>query len=181
MKSLYIRRFGLLLVLLTILAVIGGCAPNAAADLVSPKLGEQMFAKEASAEVVVEPTPVPKKFADLTPEEVVAGLPADFATALAAADPSKGETVALAAGCLGCHSLDQNEVKTGPTWHNVADTAVNRRPGESPAFYIHESIVNPGAFVVNGFPANVMPQNFADTLSQSDLANLVAYLLEQHE
>ncbi len=181
MKSLHTRRFGLLLVLLIIVAVVGGCTPNAAAELVSPKLGEQLLAKEASAEVVVEPTPVPKKFTDLTPDEVVAGLPADFATALAAADPSKGETVALAAGCLGCHSLDPNEVKTGPTWHNLADTATNRRPDESPAFYIHDSIVNPGAFVVPGFPANVMPPNFADTINEGDLANLVAYLLQQHE
>jgi len=181
MKSLRTRRFGLLLVLLTILAALGGCTPNAAAELVSPQLGEQLYAKDASAEVIVAPTPVAVKFADLAPDQVTAGLSADFATALAAADPSKGETVALASGCIGCHSVDPNEVKTGPTWHNLADTAANRRPDESPALYIYSSILTPGAFVVNGFPANVMPPNYADVISQGDLANLIAYLLTQHE
>ena len=180
MTVLCTRRFGLLLGLLAALVVVAGCTPNASANLVSPKLGEQLYAKEASAEVQVVPTPAPRKFTDLTPEEVTAGLPADFATALAAADPSKGETVALANGCTGCHSLDPNAVMTGPTWHNLADTATNR-PAQSPALFIYDSIITPSAFVESGYPDGVMPKNFGETISQQDLANLVAYLLEQHE
>src|SRR5215204_2139860 len=91
-------------VLLTV--VVAGCAPNASAQLVSPRLGEQLYAEEANSVVEVEPTPVPVTFAELTPEQVTAGLPADFAAALAAADPSKGETLALTNGCVGCHSTD---------------------------------------------------------------------------
>ena len=47
--------------------------------------------------------------------------------------------------------------------------------------YIYTSIIDPNAFVVPGFPAGVMPQNFKDTIPQNELADLVAYLLAQHE
>jgi cytochrome c2 len=100
-------------------------------------------------------------FTELTPEQVTAGLPEDFATALAAADPSKGETVALTNGCVGCHSLDPAVQMTGPSWHNVADHAANRQPGVSPANYLYTSITNPGAYVVPNFPGGVMPQIYA--------------------
>ncbi len=185
MESLHTRlqpgRFGLLLMVLWVAVVVAGCAPNASAELISPQLGAQLFAKESSEEVVVAPTPEPVKFANLTPEEVTAGLPEDFAAALAAADPSKGEAVALANACIGCHSVDPNQTMTGPTWFHVADTAANRRAGVSPALYIYHSILTPNEVVVDGYPANIMPQIYADTISQGDLANLVAYLLQQHE
>jgi cytochrome c551/c552 len=179
MKSLQTRRLGLLLVM--VVAVLAGCAPNANAELISPQLGAQLYAKEANAEVVIAPTPEPVRFADLTPEEVTAGLPADFAALLAEADPAKGEIAALANGCIGCHALDPNQVMTGPTWYHVADTAANRRPDVSPALYIYDSIVAPGQYLVPGYPANIMPPNYADIISPGDLANLVAYLLTQHE
>jgi hypothetical protein len=70
---------------------------------------------------------------------------------------------------------------TGPTWHNVADTAANRVPGESPGLYIYNSITNPGAYTVPNFPAGIMPQNIASTLQPDELADLVAFLLTQHE
>lgn len=185
MGSLHTRlqpgRFGLLLMVLWVAVVVAGCAPNASAELISPQLGAQLFAKESSEEVVVAPTPEPLKFANLTPEEVTAGLPADFAAALAAADPTKGEAVALANACIGCHSLDPNQVMTGPTWFHIADVAANRRAGVSPALYIYHSIITPNEYVVAGYPSGIMLQNYAETINQDDLANLIAYLLLQHE
>ncbi|MCC6455168.1 MAG: c-type cytochrome [Caldilineaceae bacterium] len=181
MKLLHRRSLGYLFVLLVLGAMVAGCAPNANAQLVSPQLGAQLYAEEASGEIVIEPTPAPLKFVDLTPEQVTAGLPADFAAALAAADASKGETVALSNGCVGCHSVDPAVTMTGPTWSHLADTAVNRQPGVSPANYIHESIVNPGAYVVPNYPGGVMPAIYGESIPIEDLANLVAYLLTQHE
>jgi hypothetical protein len=144
-------------------------------------LGEQLFAEEANSEVQVEPTPVPLLFTELTPEQVTAGLTPDFAAALAAADPSKGETLALTNGCVGCHSTDPNVTMTGPTWYHVADRAANRVSGESPALYFYDSITAPGKFVVPDYPNGVMPQTYATTIPIEDLANLVAFLLTQHE
>lgn len=180
MVWLHRRSLGLSLAILALATVLSGCAPDANAEIISPQLGEQLYAKEASGVVEVAPTAVPRTFADLTPEEVTAGLPADFAAALAAADPAKGQNVATSNGCIGCHSTDPAVTMTGPTWHNLGDTAVNRVPGESPALYIHDSIVNPNAFVVPGFPSGVMPQIYGDTIPLEDLADLVAYLLSQH-
>jgi cytochrome c551/c552 len=174
--SLLLLCMGLLLSL-----IVAGCSPNANAQLVSPALGEQLFAEEANAVVEAEPTPVPVTFAELTPEQVTAGLPADFAAALAAADPSAGETVALTNGCVGCHSTDPNVTMTGPTWYNLADHAANRVAGEGPALYLYESITTPGKFVVPNYPNGVMPQTYATTIPMEDMANLVAFLLAQHE
>jgi cytochrome c551/c552 len=161
--------------------VLAACAPNANARLISPELGAQLYAEESAQEVVVVPTPEPVRYAELAPEQVTAGLPEDFAAALAAADPSRGETIALVNGCVGCHNLDPAVVMAGPTWHNLADTAANRRAGESPALYIYESIMSPNAYLVPNYPSGVMPAIYQDTIPQEDLAALVAYLLQLHE
>jgi hypothetical protein len=173
MTLLHRQSLGFLFILLVVSVVLAGCAPNANAQLVSPQLGAQLYAEEASQEVA--------KFANLAPEEVTAGLPEDFAAALAAADPSRGETVALANGCIGCHSVDPAVTMTGPTWFHVADTAANRQPGTSPAAYLHDSIIEPGKYVVPNYPSGVMPAIYAETIPMEDLANLVAFLLTQHE
>ena len=46
-----------------------------------------------------------------------------------------------------------------------------------PLNYRYESIVNPGAYVVQGFQSGIMPQDFGETLGEQDLADLVAYLM----
>ncbi len=43
--------------------------------------------------------------------------------------------------------------------------------------YLHESIVNPNAFVVEGFPSGVMYQNYGQDLSKQQIDDLVAFLL----
>ena len=64
------------------------CAPDATQLILSPRLGEQLAALEAGNEVVAAvPTEAPT-LADLAPDAVVAGLPEDFAAALAAAQPA---------------------------------------------------------------------------------------------
>ncbi|MCS6826170.1 MAG: cytochrome c [Caldilinea sp.] len=171
------RRSWFVVSLFVVIVVAAACAPDATQLIISPQLGEQLAAREAGNIVAAAtPTPLPR-LADLTPEEIVAGLPEDFAAALAAANPANGEQIALVRGCVGCHSLDPNVALAGPTWHNIGDTAVSRVRGESPALYLYESIVNPNAFVVPNYPANVMPANFGELLSTQELADLVAYLL----
>jgi len=175
------RTFGLWLLGLTLCIIVAACAPNAGARLISPALGEQLYADESDQEVEIPPTPEPLKIVNLTPEQINAGLPEDFAAALAAADPSRGESIALANGCVGCHAVDPAMVMTGPTWHYMGDTAANRQAGVSPANYIYTSIVAPNAYITPGYNSGIMPQNYADIISQEDLASLVAYLLIQHE
>ncbi|MEZ4618923.1 MAG: c-type cytochrome [Caldilineaceae bacterium] len=169
-----------LLLSLTVIALVAGCAPDATGELLSPDLGPKLVLAQSEGAIEIEPTPVPPKLAELSTDEVYAGLDPAVQDAIANANSANGETIALTFGCVGCHALDPNEVKTGPTWHNVGDTAVIRVPGESPAQYLYQSITAPNAFVVPGYPGNVMPANFTDTMSPEQIADMVAYLLTQN-
>lgn len=184
MKHLALRRPALAVALLLILSMLtlalAACAPDAQGAIISPRLGEQLAAAEAGQVVVAAAAEELPKLAELSTEAIFAGLPADFADALAAANPDNGTNIALTSGCIGCHNLDPTVQMTGPTWHNVGDTAVSRVPAESPALYLYHSIVDPNLYVVPNYPANIMPQTYADTLSQEQLADLVAYLLAQN-
>ncbi|MEX1019789.1 MAG: c-type cytochrome, partial [Litorilinea sp.] len=159
---------------------IAACQPNAQAALISPQLGEQLAAEAAGEQLVLQPTPAPLTFDQLTEEEVYAGVADDGLALLNNANPDNGQNIALANGCVGCHALDPAVQMSGPTWHNVADAASSRVPGQGPANYLWESILQPNAYVVSGYPADVMPQNYGELLSEDDLADMVAYLLTQH-
>jgi mono/diheme cytochrome c family protein len=75
-------------------------------------------------------------------------------------------------GCGGCHTLAAAESGgvTGPNLDEVL-------PGQSAAM-VEKSIADPNAQIAKGYPANVMPQNFAETLSPKELEDLVQYLIE---
>jgi hypothetical protein len=45
--------------------------------------------------------------------------------------------------------------------------------------YITQSILDPNAFVVEGFQPDLMPKDFGEKLSDEQLADLVAFLLAQ--
>jgi cytochrome c551/c552 len=181
MKSLWHSvSFWLVLATLAAALVVTGCAPDASAHIISPELGEQLYADEAGQQVVAEPTPEPVLLANLSPEQIYAGLPPEISELMANADPAHGEQLAQVNACIGCHSVDPNVQLAGPTWHNIGDIAANRQPGTSPALYLLSSIEKPDDFVVPTFSDQVMPENFGDTLSDQDLADLLAYLLTQH-
>jgi mono/diheme cytochrome c family protein len=74
-------------------------------------------------------------------------------------------------GCSGCHTLKAAGASgtTGPD----LDAEL---PGQSAA-QVRESIVDPSAEIVRGFP-NVMPKNYEQVLSPQDLDALVQFLLK---
>jgi mono/diheme cytochrome c family protein len=83
-----------------------------------------------------------------------------------------GAQVFSSNGCGGCHTLAaaKSGGVTGPNLNEVL-------PGQSAAM-IQESIEDPNAKIAKGYPANVMPQNFAQTLTPKELEDLVQYLIE---
>lgn len=180
MKSLLHRRAGLVVALvLGSSLLVAACAPDPAELIISPALGEQMAARAAGNVVVrAEATPAPK-LADLSPEQVTAGLPEDLLAAFANASAANGEVLYQSKGCMGCHSLDPNATMTGPTWYNLGNTAVSRVPGESPALYLDTSIINPSAHVVSGYPDNIMPKTYTEQLTVQEQADLLAFMLAQ--
>jgi mono/diheme cytochrome c family protein len=90
----------------------------------------------------------------------------------------RGQVVFLQAGCNACHTISALSNGTvGPVLDGVATRAASRVAGMTAEEYIHESIVNPSAYVVEGFPDGIMPQTFAETLSEEQIADLVAFLM----
>lgn len=168
--------------LLLMLPLLVSCAPDASADILSPEMADRIAAREAAAEGIAapEPTALPV-LASLDEATIFAGLDDGFVQLVASADASAGEQIALANGCTGCHAVDPAQEMTGPTWYNMGNTAIVRVANESPGQYLHHSIVAPNDYIVSGYPANIMPANYEDQLSEQDLATLVAYLLSQQQ
>jgi mono/diheme cytochrome c family protein len=76
-------------------------------------------------------------------------------------------------GCGTCHTLAAAESggTTGPDLDEVL-------PGQSAAM-IQESIEDPNAKIAKGYPPNVMPGIFAETLSPEEIEQLVEFLAEE--
>jgi len=71
------------------------------------------------------------------------------------------------AGCITCHSLD-GSVVVGPSVQGIGSRAAD---------YLRESILDPNASLVEGFPADTMPNVWGSELSDEQVDQLVAYLL----
>ena len=86
-----------------------------------------------------------------------------------------------AEGCTSCHNYDEAEgpAENAPYTAGTATRAETRVAGMSAEEYIHESIVNPNAYVVEGFQEGDMYQTFSEELSEQQIADLVAYLLTE--
>lgn len=125
----------------------------------------------AENEVSYEDTVNPTYLDVITPEEE---MPADGEDGdMAAGDPANGEALFASTGCTGCHVLE-GDATVGPSLEGIGTTAATRVEGMSAAEYLHESIVAPGEFIVEGYN-NIMPPY--DTLPEGDLNDIVAYLL----
>ncbi len=86
-------------------------------------------------------------------------------------------------GCSGCHNLDQpqtadNRGPVGPNMGNLPENAATRVAGEDAVTYVHNSIVNPNAHVADGYMGGIMPQNFAERMSEEEINALVEWLLD---
>ena len=78
-------------------------------------------------------------------------------------------------GCITCHSLDGSKL-VGPSMKGVAGHAGTAVAGQSAEQYLTQSILEPNAHVVEGFPQGVMP-SYKGVLSDAELKDVVAYLL----
>ncbi|MGA0275022.1 MAG: c-type cytochrome, partial [Dehalococcoidia bacterium] len=102
--------------------------------------------------------------ANLTDQEV-----SDIATYLLSLKPGSGDNTSappagggdvdgaaiFATNCASCHSTGTDDI-VGPGLGGIADRAASRVGGQDAATYIRESITDPGAYVVDGYPP-VMP------------------------
>ena len=110
-----------------------------------------------------------------TAETVVGTVPEQAPTETV--DTSKGDAAAgkevfMSSGCGGCHTY--GPAGTSATIGPDLDTALQ---GKDPEFVL-ESIVDPNAEITEGFQANIMPATFGESLSDQQLADLVAFLTQ---
>jgi len=89
-----------------------------------------------------------------------------------------GANVAQMQGCQACHSLDGSQL-VGPTWLGLYGSQVALEDGTTVVAdeeYLRRSILETNAEIVKGYPANVMPSIYQDTLSEEQVDALVEYI-----
>ena len=87
-----------------------------------------------------------------------------------------GKAVFTSAGCAACHTFTPagSNGKVGPDLDQLVDYA--KKAGQPLEQYTTDAIIHPPAkYVPPGF-ANTMPTTFGQTLSQQQIADLVAFL-----
>ncbi len=116
-----------------------------------------------------------KKVASPLPQTVIGTLPKDQSASLTG-DAAKGKTLFLSTGCGGCHVYKPAGTagKVGPDLDKLAADAKKANQGPLPT-YVSNSIKNPGAYVVPGFPNGVMP-SYGGQLTDQQVADLAAFL-----
>ena len=111
---------------------------------------------------------------------VAAAAPAGAVSKPAAAAPdpaAQGAQLVADNGCTACHATDEKRV-VGPGWGGLYNSKVSLADGSTVTAddaYLRESILQPNAKIVAGYPASVMPA-YATLLKDDQVNSIVAYL-----
>ena len=96
-----------------------------------------------------------------------------------AGNAAAGKAVFAANGCASCHTFKPAGA-TGTVGPNLdaAPTADAKADGNmNLTAFVHQSIVDPNAYIAKGFSKGIMPTTFGSSISSSDLNNLVAFIV----
>lgn len=144
---------------------------------------DEVPAEEPVAEATAEPSPTEDSHSHGDAGETTASTDATPVPG----DPARGqelfETLVAEAGfaCATCHRVDSTEQLIGPGLLNVSVHGATHVEGLDAYEYIYQSITEPGAYVVTGFPDNLMPRIYADYYSAQDIQDIMAYLFTLKE
>jgi len=115
-----------------------------------------------------------------TAQTVVGTLPQSTTPTTAKGNPANGKAVFATNGCASCHTYGPAGAngKVGPDLDHLADYA--KKANQPLAAFVSGAITSPPpAYVPPGFPTNVMPTSFGQTLKPQQLADLVAFLTQK--
>ena len=109
---------------------------------------------------------------------VQAGAPAEGPVEAGIPD---GRAVFIQYGCGACHiAADAGGAGVvGPPLDGISAIAGDRVEGLGAEEYMRQSIIATNDFIVDGFPSNVMPNDYGDRMSEDEIDTLVEYLLQQ--
>jgi mono/diheme cytochrome c family protein len=116
-----------------------------------------------------------------TPQTVQGSVPKSTTPTTATGNPANGKTVFVSVGgCGSCHTFTPAGTSgtVGPDLDKLADYA--QKAGQPLADFTKSAITSPPpSYVPPGFPKNVMPTTFGQTLKPQQLADLVAFLTQK--
>ena len=132
----------------------------------APLLGVSLLLAGCGGERTVSPTA----------RTVIGTIPASKQAAVPAGDAKTGAKLFTDKGCDGCHVFKPAGSKgnVGPDLDKLAQYAKQASQG-SLASFTFDSIKNPDAYTAPGYKSGLMP-NFGQSLSDKQIADLVAYL-----
>jgi mono/diheme cytochrome c family protein len=92
-------------------------------------------------------------------------------------NPEAGEALFASQGCNGCHAFEAagSTAEVGPSLDEDLEGNAEDA-GQELAAYVNSSLVNPNAYVVEGYQEGVMP-SYA-SLERQQLADLVAFITQ---
>jgi mono/diheme cytochrome c family protein len=112
-------------------------------------------------------------------ESTATGPTTTLALTTPSGDPAAGREVFLSAGCGACHTL-QAAGTNGVTGPDLDTDLVGsaEAAGAPLAEHVRTAIVDPDAWVMPRWANGVMPRDFGDKLSERELDDLVAFLVQ---
>jgi cytochrome c2 len=80
--------------------------------------------------------------------------------------------------CSTCHQTASGQFgfSLGPNLAGIGERARTRMDGLTAEEYLHQSILEPGRYIVSGY-RNMMYADFKSHLTEQDVQDLIAYLL----
>jgi cytochrome c551/c552 len=90
-----------------------------------------------------------------------------------------GKAVFASNGCASCHTFKPAGATgtIGPNLDSAPASDAKADGNMALAAFVKESIVNPDAYIAKGYTKGIMPSTFGQSLSKSDLQNLVAFIV----
>lgn len=79
--------------------------------------------------------------------------------------------------CATCHHVDSEDRLIGPGLLNIKIHGAGHVEGLTLVEYLHQSIVEPNAYIVPDYPENLMPQTYSELFTEDQINDIIAYLL----
>lgn len=140
-------------------------APIQLSDIEVDALIAYMQAKDGNEVTIALPAKVPEQDTAAIPEQTETVPPT---TPAKTAEEAIGKYF-----CAACHTILETESPVGPNLNNVG-TRLS-------AAEIRQSIIKPNAVIAEGFAEGMMPQDFSQKMTVSELEMLIEFLAKKKE
>jgi cytochrome c oxidase subunit 2 len=113
--------------------------------------------------------------------KAAAPAPSSSGSSSSSSPVASGLSVFNANGCSSCHTLSAAHAsgKIGPDLDKLVSYA--QQAHQPLAAFVHQSIVDPNAYVQPGYSKGIMPQTFGNQLSKAQLTALETFLVQSSQ